>query len=131
MIKPMLEDVVAQQPMLDEIVIEELDLGPHPMRLAGLKVYDTKDDEVIMEAPVQWGSSVKVRATLTWRRAQRQGFWLRGQLPFGAGMRCVRWLHRCQKPLLQLSHSCRRTAAFGNANSMMRADSACAHCARL
>lgn len=72
MIKPMLEDVVAQQPMLDEIVIEELDLGPHPMRLAGLKVYDTKDDEVIMEAPVQWGSSVKVRATLTWRRAQPQ-----------------------------------------------------------
>jgi hypothetical protein len=53
--------VVAQQPMLDEIVIEELDLGPYPPRFAGVKVYDTKDDEVIMEAPVQWGSSAKVR----------------------------------------------------------------------
>ena len=60
--KPILEDVVAQQPMLDEIIIEELDLGDFPLRLAGLKVYDTKDDEVIIEAPVQWGSAVKVRA---------------------------------------------------------------------
>ena len=53
---------MAQQPLLDEIVVEELDLGEFPLRLAGLKVYDTKDDEVILEAPVQWGSAVKVRA---------------------------------------------------------------------
>jgi hypothetical protein len=60
--KPILEDLVANQPMLDEIVIQELDLGPLPLRLAGIKVYDTKDDEVIMEAPVQWGSAVKVHS---------------------------------------------------------------------
>lgn len=58
--KPILEDLVANQPMLDEIVVQELDLGPLPLRLAGIKVYDTKDDEVILEAPVQWGSAVKV-----------------------------------------------------------------------
>jgi hypothetical protein len=59
-VKPILEDIVANQPMLDEIVIQELDLGHLPMRFAGLKVYDTKDDEVILETPVQWGSAVKV-----------------------------------------------------------------------
>lgn len=59
-IKPILEDVVAKQPMLDAIRVEELDLGELPLRLAGLKVYDTKDDEVIIEAPIQWGSAIKV-----------------------------------------------------------------------
>eukprot|EP00892_Ulva_mutabilis_P003246 jgi/Ulvmu1/1293/UM011_0017.1 len=59
-LKPILEDVVAQQPLLDAVRVEELDLGPLPMRLAGLKVYDTKDDEVIIEAPIQWGSAIKV-----------------------------------------------------------------------
>jgi hypothetical protein len=65
MAKPILEDLVANQPMLDEIVVQELDLGPLPLRLAGIKVYDTKDDEVILEAPVQWGSAVKVQRSDT------------------------------------------------------------------
>ena len=46
--------------MMDAIRVEELDLGDLPLRLAGLKVYDTKDDEVIIEAPIQWGSAIKV-----------------------------------------------------------------------
>lgn len=65
MAKPILEDVVANQPLLDEIVIQELDLGQFPPRLAGVKVYDTKDDEVILEAPLQWGSAVKARLRAT------------------------------------------------------------------
>jgi hypothetical protein len=27
-----------------------------------VKVYNTKDDEVIMECPIQWGSLLKVRS---------------------------------------------------------------------
>lgn len=57
---PILDDVVAKQPILDAIVVDQLDLGPAPLRLAGVKVYNTKDDEVIMECPIQWGSLMKV-----------------------------------------------------------------------
>lgn len=58
---PILDDVVAKQPTLDAIVVDQLDLGETPLRLAGIKVYNTKDDEVIMECPIQWGSLMKVR----------------------------------------------------------------------
>ena len=66
-VEPILKDLVDNQPLLDEIVIQELDLGHLPLRLAGLKVYDTKDDEVILEAPIQWGSAVKVRCAAALR----------------------------------------------------------------
>lgn len=62
---------MAQQPMLDAIRVEELDLGALPLRLAGLKVYDTKDDEVILEAPIQWGSAIKVPPRSPARLASR------------------------------------------------------------
>ena len=53
---------MAKQPVLDAIVVDQLDLGEAPLRLAGVKVYNTKDDEVIMECPIQWGSLMKVRS---------------------------------------------------------------------
>lgn len=62
---PILDDVVAKQPTLDAIVVDQLDLGEAPLRLAGVKVYNTKDDEVIMECPIQWGSLLKVRFLLS------------------------------------------------------------------
>ncbi len=32
-----------------------------PIRIGGIKTYDTGEDEVIMEAPVLWGSNAQVR----------------------------------------------------------------------
>lgn len=59
MVDPILADIVAGQPMLDAISIDLLDLGTMPLKLGGVKVYDTRDDEVILEAPIMWGSDAK------------------------------------------------------------------------
>ena len=36
------------------------DLGDVPLRLGGIKTYDTGDDEAIIEASLLWGSNIKV-----------------------------------------------------------------------
>lgn len=47
---------------MDSIKIENLDLGNNPLKVGGFKTYETQEDEVIMEAPLQWGSNAKVRS---------------------------------------------------------------------
>lgn len=49
-----------QSKLLDSIEIEVLDLGTKPLRIGGIKTYETKDDEVIVEAPILWGSDCRV-----------------------------------------------------------------------
>ena len=49
-----------QVKILSSITIDKVDLGKRPMKLGGIKAYETREDEVIMEAPVLWGSSADV-----------------------------------------------------------------------
>jgi hypothetical protein len=37
-------------------------LGDYPVRVAGMKVYQTSDESCILETPVCWGSHAAVRA---------------------------------------------------------------------
>lgn len=46
---------------LESIEIEHMDLGSKPLQIGGIKTYETKDDEVIIEAPILWGSNARVR----------------------------------------------------------------------
>lgn len=41
---------------------QEFTIGSHPPRLAGIKSYNTPDDEVMLETPIIWGSNSQVRA---------------------------------------------------------------------
>ncbi len=36
------------------------DLGDHPPRVSGIKVYQSDDDEAILELPMMWGASAQV-----------------------------------------------------------------------
>ena len=38
------------------------DLGEIPIKIGGIKTYQTGDDEVIVEAPVLWGGNAKVKS---------------------------------------------------------------------
>lgn len=46
--------------MLECVNIENIDLGKRPMKIGGFKTYETRDDEVIVEAPILWGSDCDV-----------------------------------------------------------------------
>ena len=52
-----------QYPFIEAVDIELIDFGTKPLRVGGIKVYDTTDDEVIMETAVVWGSNARVRAS--------------------------------------------------------------------
>ena len=52
-----------QYPFIEAIDIELIDFGTKPMRVGGVKVYYSQDDEVIMESPLTWGSNATVRAS--------------------------------------------------------------------
>lgn len=52
-----------QYPFIEAIDIELIDFGTKPMRVAGVKVYNSVDDEVIMETPLCWGSNARVRVS--------------------------------------------------------------------
>lgn len=62
-LEPLLEQVVREKGKgyLTALKLELLDCGAVPVRLDGIKTYDTKEDELIIEAPVVWGSQLKVR----------------------------------------------------------------------
>jgi len=47
--------------LLQAIDIEALDLGTKALAIGGIKAYSTKDDSCVFEAPVQWGSDLRVR----------------------------------------------------------------------
>lgn len=52
-----------QYPFIEAIDIELIDFGTKPMRVGGVKVYYSQDDEVIMESPLTWGSNATIRAS--------------------------------------------------------------------
>eukprot|EP00803_Ostreobium_quekettii_P010414 evm.model.scf_2737EXC.1 EVM.evm.TU.scf_2737EXC.1 scf_2737EXC:263-9582(+) len=62
-VTPILVDVAKGLPLVDSIDIEKMDLGNHPMKIGGFKTYETREDEVIMEAPLLWGSSAHIRVS--------------------------------------------------------------------
>ena len=41
--------------------MQQFNVGDIPLRLGGIKSYDTPDDEVVLEIPILWGSDAKVR----------------------------------------------------------------------
>lgn len=55
--------MVLQYPFIEAIDIELIDFGTKPVRLAGIKVYSSTDDEVITETPFTWGSNACIRAS--------------------------------------------------------------------
>lgn len=48
---------------MNAIDIELIDFGTKPIRVGGMKVYTSRDDEVIMESSLYWGSNARVRAS--------------------------------------------------------------------
>ena len=52
-----------QYPFVEAIDIELIDFGTKPLHVGGLKVFNSHDDEVIMECPLFWGSNARVRAS--------------------------------------------------------------------
>lgn len=60
---PIFKDVCSKVPagLLQSIDIERLSLGRHPLAIGGIKAYHTKDDSCVFEAPLQWGSALRVR----------------------------------------------------------------------
>jgi len=71
--------------------LERLDLGPTPPRLEGVKAYErTREDEVMLEAPVVWVSGLSVRLFHCLRLASRQ------RAPSG-GARAKKGARRCRR----------------------------------
>lgn len=66
---PALKDVCRMVPMgiLESVDIEKLELGDSPVRIGGLKVYDTQEDNLIMETPIMFGSKMIVRVSVKLR----------------------------------------------------------------
>lgn len=60
-LEPALTEQVRKIGVLEAIDMECLDLGTRPIRIGGIKVYETNEDEVILEAPILWGSNAKIR----------------------------------------------------------------------
>ncbi|CAG9466560.1 unnamed protein product [Pedinophyceae sp. YPF-701] len=67
MLPDILEQQVGKIDFIEAIAIEELDLGKRAPRLGGMKVYESNEDELVMETPLMWGSGIHVRAAATIR----------------------------------------------------------------
>ena len=52
-----------QIPVVQAVDIELIDLGTNPLRIGGIKAYETVGEEVMIEVPVQWGSNARVRVS--------------------------------------------------------------------
>eukprot|EP00884_Botryococcus_braunii_P012218 jgi/Botrbrau1/20998/Bobra.0144s0016.1 len=61
--KQPIEDVIKKVPMglLQAIDIENLDLGSHPPMVTGIKTYDQKADDAVLEMNLEWGSDMHVK----------------------------------------------------------------------
>lgn len=62
-VTPVLANVAKGIALVDSIDIENMDLGNKPLKLGGFKTYETREDEVIMEAPLLWGSNSDIRVS--------------------------------------------------------------------
>ena len=52
-----------QYPFIQAVDIEAIDLGEQPPAIGGAKTYTSSADEAILEAPLMWGSSARVRVS--------------------------------------------------------------------
>lgn len=61
--EPIIADAVKQygRGIVEAVNLDVLDLGKHPLKLSAMKTYPSGEEQIIMEAPVSWGSSLKVR----------------------------------------------------------------------
>jgi len=57
-VTPILDETCQNSKLLSAITIEKMKLG-------GIKTYETREDEVIIEAPVLWGSNADIRVHLS------------------------------------------------------------------
>ncbi|CAD7700524.1 unnamed protein product [Ostreobium quekettii] len=62
-VTPVLAEVAKGIKFVDSIDIERMDLGSKPLKIGGFKTYETREDEVIMEAPLLWGSNANIRVS--------------------------------------------------------------------
>lgn len=62
---PILDETCQKIKFLSSIEIEKISLGSNPMKLGGIKTYETREDEVIIEAPVLWGSDLEVKVSVS------------------------------------------------------------------
>lgn len=53
-----------QYPFIQAVDIEVLDLGSLPPAIGGAKTYTSSADEAILEAPIMWGSDMRVRVAV-------------------------------------------------------------------
>lgn len=63
--KPQIDAALKGVPVVQAVNIELIDLGTHPLRLGGVKAYETVAEEGMLEVPVQWGSNARVRVSVT------------------------------------------------------------------
>lgn len=49
--------------MVEGVEIELIDLGTNPLRIGGVKAYETNGEEVMIEVPISWGSNARVRVS--------------------------------------------------------------------
>ncbi len=56
--------MAVQYPFIQAVDIEVLDLGTKPPAIGGAKTYTSSVDEAILEAPVMWGSDMRVRVAV-------------------------------------------------------------------
>lgn len=54
----------AQYPFIQGVDIERIDLGDRPPAIGGAKTFTSSADEAILEAPLMWGSNVRVRVAV-------------------------------------------------------------------
>jgi len=64
---PQMKELQKQYPFIEAMDIELIDFGTKPMRIQGVKVYPSQDNEVVMESLLTWGSNARFRASLRLR----------------------------------------------------------------
>ncbi|KAK9864981.1 hypothetical protein WJX84_009997 [Apatococcus fuscideae] len=63
MAQPYIDEYKKQYSWLTAVFLHRIDLGTFPMAIAGFKIYQTADDEVILESAIQWGSNANAKAS--------------------------------------------------------------------
>ncbi|KAK9915888.1 hypothetical protein WJX75_005707 [Coccomyxa subellipsoidea] len=63
-VNPIIAEQLKPYPFIQAVDIEVLDLGTKPPAIGGAKTYTSSVDEAILEAPVMWGSDMRVRVSV-------------------------------------------------------------------
>ncbi|CAL8470422.1 g9964 [Coccomyxa elongata] len=63
-VNPIIAEQLKPYPFIQAVDIEVLDLGTKPPAIGGAKTYTSSVDEAILEAPVMWGSDMRVRVAV-------------------------------------------------------------------